>query len=107
MGQLEVVARDGFVDGEQPQHPVVVLAQGGLHLLGGPVVGRRRDVEGAAQAAVQRTRGEQHRARKRAQEGRRPLDRQGLRGQVHDIVLAAEGLDPGELFAAELEKSLR
>ena len=93
---LEVVARDRLVDAQQPEHPLVVLAEVRLALLVGPVVGHRRDREERLLALVERPRRREHRAAERAQEDRRPADLERLVGQADDVALAAERLDPGE-----------
>ena len=101
---LEVVAGDRLVDGQQPEHPVVVLAQVRLALLLGPVVGHRGDREERLLALVERPGRAEHRAAEGAQEDRRPLDLERLVGQADQVVLGAERLDPGVLGAAEVEQ---
>ena len=100
---LEVVARHRLVDGEEPEHPVVVLAEIALGLLGRPVVGDRGDREERLLALVERSRRVEHRPAERPQEDRRPADLERLVGQPDEVVLAAERLDPAELGAAEVE----
>ena len=92
------------MDRQQPEHPVVVLAQVRLALLVGPVVGHRGDREERLLALVQRPGRRQHRAAERAQEDRRPADLERLVGEADEVALAAERLDPGVLLAAEVEQ---
>ena len=106
IGALEVVAGHGLVDREQPQHPVVVLAEVALGLLGRPVLGDRRDREERLLALVERTGRIEHRAAERAQEDRRPADLERVVGEADELALAAERLDPGELGAAPVEEVL-
>ena len=104
---LEVVAGHRLVDREEPEHPVVVLAQVGLGLLGRPVLGDRRDREERLLALVERTRRIEHRAAEGAHEDRRPADLERLVGEAHDRTVHHEVLDPDHLVAAELEDVVR
>ncbi len=104
--ELEVVARDGLVHGDEPQHPVVVLAEIRVGLLGRPILRDRRDVVEAALAHVERPRGVEHRARESPEESRGPLDREGIVRQAHEVPLPRERLDLRKLLATEPEDRL-
>ena len=92
------------MDGQDPEHPVVVLAQVALGLLRRPVLGDRGDREERPLAPVQRARRIEHRPTERAQEDRGPADLEGILGQAHQVALATERLDPGELLAAPVQE---
>ena len=104
---LQVMARHRLVDRQDPKHPVVVLAQVGLALRLGPVVGHRGDREERLLASFQRPGRRQHRAAERTQKDRRPLDLERFVGQAEEIALHTECLDPGVLRTAEVEQVLR
>ena len=103
MDALQVVARYRLVDRQDTQHPVVVLAQVGLALRLGPVVGHRGDREERLLAPFQRPGRRQHRAAERTQKDRCPPDLERFVGQVEEIALRTERLDPGVLRTAEVE----
>ncbi len=95
-----------LVNRQQPEHPVVVLAEIRLGLLGGPIVGDRRHGEERLLALVERSGRVEHRATERPHENRRPTDLERVVGQADEIAVPAERLDPTELLAAEVEDRL-
>ena len=101
---MEVVAGDRLVDRQEPQLPVVVLAQVALHLLRRPVLVHRGDGEERLLALVERPWRVEHRATEAAQELRRPPDVERLVDERDHVVVAAERLDPGELRDAHIEE---
>jgi hypothetical protein len=101
---LEIVAGNRFMDRQQPEHPVVVLAQVRLALLIGPVIGHRRDREERLLTLVERAGGAEHRATERAQKDRRPLDLERLIGKTDQVLLRAERFDAGVLDPTEVEQ---
>ena len=107
VGELQVVARHRFMDGEQPQHAAVVLAQVGLAALIAPVVRHWRDGEERVEAAVERAGRNEHRAAEGAQEARRPHDLQRLVGQANQVALGDERLDPLVLGTREARAARR
>ena len=88
-----------LVDREDPEMPVVVLAEPALGLLRRPVVGDRGDAEERLLALVERAWRIKHRAAERAQEDGCPHDLERLIRETDDVVLATEGLDVGQLLA--------
>ena len=107
MHALEVVAGHRLVDREESEHPVVILAEVALDLLGRPVLGDRCDAEERFLGLVERARRVEHRSAERPQEYGRPHDLERFVGHAEDVPLAAERLDPPELRAAEVEEVLR
>ena len=97
---------DSLVDGEQPEHARVVLAQVRLLALLRPVLGDRGDREEGLLVAVERAGGIEHRPAEGTHEGRRPADVERFVGQPDQVALAAERLDPLELLPAEIEQLL-
>ena len=103
---LQVMPGDRLVDGEQPEHPRVVLAQVRLLALLRPILGDRGDREEGLLVGFERPGGIEHRAAEGTHEGRRPADVERFVCQPDQVALAAERLDPLELLAAEVEQLL-
>ena len=83
------------MDREEPEHPLVVLAQ--LAIRSAPATVVRDGVirKRAFWPLLERSRRAQHRAAEGAQEDRRPADLERLVGQADEVAVAAERLDPG------------
>ena len=76
--ELQVVARDRFMNGEEGEHPIVIFAKHGLHLRRRGVIWWWRHIEETHLTLIQRSRRVEEGAAVRTQEARGPGDLQRL-----------------------------